>query len=152
MKHLYSLFFVAFILISGCKKDSTDTDQPSQILVGKWHQVSVRNVSYTDGVEESVTEDTDFAQSSYIQFNSNGTIIFGDKEVYDHGGSEGDIFNYTAKNNLLEITNDKGMPVSLSAQITLTGTTLTLQKSLTIPNTDKGDLTLESYYNFIKVK
>ena len=154
MKHLYLLVFTAVIIVclSGCKKDTGESLPLSQRLVGKWRQVSVQAVSYTNGIKDNVTEATGFDSSAYIQFNNNGTVTYGSNEVYTHDGNKGDTFHYTLENNLLKITDDKGIMIGLSARVTITGTKLTLQNSMLMPNTDKGDLTFESNFNFVKVK
>lgn len=142
MKKIYLIIIVALIGVafSACNKD--DGAATSAPLIGKWHQVRERQVSYTDGKQTSVYEQTNYTAGSYVQYNTDGTV------TYNQDGQVKDTYKYRVKNNMLTLMDNTGKPIDADSKITVTAKTLNLHQDISIKGSNETG-TID--YDFEKV-
>ena len=116
LKHTRTVIYSLFILVmatgafTGCKKDKA---VKSANLVGKWHGVKL--VDDEDGYVEWA------APSSYIQFNSDGTLSSVDFDGDNVGGG-----TWSLSGNILTVTSNYDHVTEYAQVIKLTSNELVL--------------------------
>lgn len=142
---LIIIFTIVSVSFSSCKKDDGKDSTPSAIpqeLVGKWHQISEKQVFYVNGKQESVYEQTTYSPTGYIQYNSDGTASF------NEDGKVQMTYKISVKDGMVISTDDTGKRIEGDAKYTVTATTLNLHEDITFSEKNETG-TID--YNFVKV-
>ncbi|MES2268673.1 MAG: lipocalin family protein [Bacteroidota bacterium] len=142
MKKIYLLVLIALIFTACTKDDANTVSAIPPELIGKWHQVSERQVSYTDGKQTSVYEQTNYTAGSYVQYNTDGTV------TYNQDGQVKDTYKYSVKNNMLTLMDNTGKRIDADSKITVTAKTLNLHQDVSIKGSNESG-TID--YDFVRV-
>lgn len=82
-KFLSVLFLSVAVGFSSCKKD--DGDDAKASIVGKWALTKEVEIEYENGVKVEEDIETTFQSEDYIEFKSDGKVVFSEVGDTDNG-------------------------------------------------------------------
>lgn len=100
-KILFFSFLALALFFSGCVNNGDDNAKAK--IVGKWFLIKEVELEYHNGAEVDEFVDIDFTDENYIEFKSDGEVIFSEQ-----GGTETATYSINSAGSKLTITHSPG--------------------------------------------
>lgn len=136
------------ICVNGCKKESISSSQdPKQLIIGKWFTFSHLSRLYYSGVAVDSTFKQNFTVSDFSQYFSDGTGI---QSANNQPAPSLSLFRYTINGSNLNQFNSSDNSSIAEVITKLTATDLWLNYTLIIPDPGSGKIYTEKDYIELK--